>query len=382
MSQDWPGFLIDAMPWGVVACDEAGLCRRVNRSCALLAGVEEASASGKHWLSLFPPTERSSVEKEWLEALARGGGKLEFPWRGPDGVIRHISAMVMVGTAACAPTVCLALQDREEQRRTDQELSLYRNALENVDIVAITDAKGKIIYANEMFCRISGYGRDELIGCTHRVVNSRRMPPGYFSEMWATISSGKVWTGEICNRAKDGSFYWVDTIIVPALGPDGKPERYISIRRDVTARKIQMERACLRTSEAADTADEDGLLSLWEQNELLREFEGSYDLLADAIGHFRDLAPTLIQRLRESFVAGDLDELAERARACESTFATFRATKVKSKFERISELARKREPGQLGQELESGVKLMDRLARDLQGLGASLHGGGTDGGPG
>ncbi|MEI6714622.1 MAG: PAS domain S-box protein [Verrucomicrobiota bacterium] len=132
------------------------------------------------------------------------------------------------------------------ENRTDY-LQANLSAIDEHAIVAETDVQGRITYANAKFCEISGYSLDELLGCNHRILNSGTHPKEFFVEMWDTISRGTVWSGEICNRSKDGSLYWVQSTIVPILGANRKPQRYLAVRTDITARK-QLELA-LRQSE-------------------------------------------------------------------------------------------------------------------------------------
>jgi len=166
------------------------------------------------------------------------------------------------------------LSDKTEQLRASvRDLDFQKQALDEHAIVSIADPQGRITYVNDLFCAVSQYARDELLGKDHRIINSQWHPKAYFSAMWRTISTGRVWQGDVRNRRKDGSFYWVSTTILPIMDEAGQPERYVSVRTDITA---------IKEAEALLESNQERLEKLVEQRTAaLAEREASFQRLSE-----------------------------------------------------------------------------------------------------
>jgi PAS domain S-box-containing protein len=142
---------------------------------------------------------------------------------------RHVTSL--------ADAVSAQHESRLRAERALRETAALRETVDRQSIVSVADARGAIVEANDAFCNRSGYSREELLGKDHRILDSGHHPTPFWAEMWGTVREGRTWRGEICNRAKDGSLYWVDRVIAPFFGVDGRVEKYVSFASDITARK-------------------------------------------------------------------------------------------------------------------------------------------------
>ncbi|WP_310386222.1 PAS-domain containing protein [Roseateles sp.] len=235
----------------VIASDAQGLITWVNEGFSRISGYAPVDVIGLRAAELMAtgaPDELASLVPDGLAemVLSRVGQRAEFRRRRPDGELYWVEADVQPvfdaqGRHSGFIEISLDISDRKRNQQ-GLALALAENkalltTIHQYAIVSVADADGVIIEANAAFSRISGYSRAELLGSPHRIVNSGQHSAEFWDAMWFRISSGQSWHGEICNRAKDGSLYWVDTIIAPMLREDGRIQKYVSIRTDITAAK-------------------------------------------------------------------------------------------------------------------------------------------------
>ena len=238
--------ILDAIPAMIAYWDRDLINRFANLASELWFNAKPGSLHGQHLRQLLG-AERFDQELRHVEAALRGepqtfeqamaqtdgaGFRHALTHYIPDirdGAVRGFYALVYDVSELTNNRLELAaaLRENEELLRT---LDLHSK-------VSVTDDKGYITYVNENFCRILGYRHDEVLGRPHSIVNSGVHSHAFWTRMWDTLANGQPWRGEICNRAKDGTLHWVDSIIAPFIGKDGRVQKYVSIGTDISVAK-------------------------------------------------------------------------------------------------------------------------------------------------
>jgi PAS domain S-box-containing protein len=232
--------LYDFAPVGYVTLDSAGDIREANLAAASLLGITRSGLVNRRFGQFVSPADLPAFGaflQKVLECGTKAECDLQLLVEGKPPVDVRMRANVLESAQTCR----VALTDISNHKRAEEQLkasvkevSDLRFALDEHAIVAITDPQGKITYANDKFCAISKYSREELLGQDHRILNSGHHSKEFMRDLWTTIAQGRAWHGEIKNKAKDGSFYWVHATIVPFLDDQGKPRQYVAIRTDIT----------------------------------------------------------------------------------------------------------------------------------------------------
>ena len=291
--------LLEFAPDAMVLTNRAGEIVRVNAQTETMFGYPRAELLGRGVDMLLPERFRRGHLASRGEYVAApqvrpmGAGMKLFGLR-KNGEEFPVEISLNQWETDDGPLTVSALRDISERMRTEEklhatlrELADFKAALDEHAILAITDPQGRITYANDKFCQISKYSRAELLGQDHRILNSGLHPKEVFRDMWATISGGKVWRGEIRNRAKDGTLYWVHATIVPFMGPDGKPAQYLAIRTEITERKqAEQDRERLiqeLTTALAEVNTLSGLLPICAQCKKVRDDSGYWNQIESYI---------------------------------------------------------------------------------------------------
>jgi len=248
--------LYNKAPCGYLSVDSNVFLNNINETFLNWLGYTAEEVIGKmKYEDLLSQASRESHLKSFADDfdiyIEKGYvNDLEFEFQRKDkttfpAIINSVAVLNEKREFVKSLTTIFDITERKKAEKKLQdsfkEISDYKFALDESAIVTITDQKGIIKYVNDNFCRISKYAREDAIGQDHRIINSVYHSKDFIRDLWTTISNGKLWKGEIKNKAKDGTYYWLDTTIVPFLNNQQKPIQYISIRFDITLQKQQQE---------------------------------------------------------------------------------------------------------------------------------------------
>lgn len=275
---------------GLVIVDEGHRYRYANRSYSEILHLPAGDLTGRRIADVIPSVYEEAIRPRLDRAFS--GERVNYELRLPSGDEDRENIYAVSyepGRDKSGSIVVVVIVDiterklaEEQLRASMQEISELRVALNEHAIVAVTDAAGNITEVNDQFCKISGYAREELLGKNHRILNSGFHGREFFTKMWSTISGGTAWHGDIRNRAKDGSYYWVATTIVPFRDKSGRARRYMAIRFDITERKAAEEHRERQRRRVAMLAEISRRLVLSDSPEQL--IGGIFSAVAEELG--------------------------------------------------------------------------------------------------
>jgi PAS domain S-box-containing protein len=236
----------------VIEFDTKGVVQKANDLFLKIMGFESHELVGQHHKILTPKNIDYDLEyRGFWESLNKGNNESgEFCRSSKDNKEVWFQASYNPvfdenGKVYKIIKIGYDITELKQQRIDLDKLTLNLNqqveVLNKTAIVSEADADGNIIFVNDFFCEISEYSREELIGQNHRILKSGKQPQGIFVGMWKAISSGLMWQGEILNISKNGKYYWVETTIMPFKNKDGKIEKYVALRFDITKQKESEE---------------------------------------------------------------------------------------------------------------------------------------------
>ncbi|KRF61434.1 PAS domain S-box protein [Bacillus sp. Soil768D1] len=293
----------------VAFTDEKGKIQSINKKFCEVSQYSAAELIGKdHRIINSGYHSKEFMQNLWRTISTGSVWRGEIKNRAKDGTYYWVdTTIVPFLNEIGSPYKYLAIRKEiteykrvvEELKKSVNKLVDFQFALDASSIVAITDQRGTIKFVNDQFCRISEFSKEELIGQNHRIINSGIHSREFFNDLWRTISSGKVWKGEIKNKTKGGTYYWVDTTIVPFLDEHNKPYQYLAIRYEVTKRKIAEEEIQKMTGKIIDVQED-------ERKRLSRE-------LHDGIGQNLYSHLITINRLQTEMSHPLLDQMRDEA---------------------------------------------------------------------
>jgi PAS domain S-box-containing protein len=250
-----------------------GIYTYVSPACKTLLGYSPEELIGQPFVALLHPDDRAAIHDEYKMMLVDKQKHIAiyriqnshhvFVWfESISQPIINTDTGEIEEIFSVSKSISKRLKQSESLLKSAKEIGTYKYALLQSSIVAVTDQRGIINFANENFCKISKYSAEELIGQDHRIINSGHHSKEEFRNLWRTIAAGHTWKGELKNKAKDGSIYWVDTTIIPFLNDENKPYQYLAIRNDITKRK-QTEEKIIQTEKLLAEAQQISKTGNW-----------------------------------------------------------------------------------------------------------------------